>query len=325
MHALCKTLFFTTGTVGLLVLVFLWSALEYGFLKLNHLIDSFLSYKFAGLYLIDFILIPSTIELGQRIHLLKLVITTCIATGSVFLIVLSYLPRVSWQIRSLSMGISIPLFSLICLFWIVLLNGNEVIKSAEKSAIFGFTVIAYVIAVFALWYAIRVKPLRRTRNAVKQTQKPKVNLNPTASPKEASEQELDDSIDEEKASPVPPVENADQDDKENPSNLEVSAEVKTSEPGNEPAQTEEVVEEVVDEDPSIPADVSQDKQSKTELVDNGLAEDIPDTDQADTDVAAVNGEDDESTELEEAQEDSPIKEDLDPSANPEKKEGAKEL
>ena len=173
-----------------------------------------------------------------------------------------------------------------------------------------------------MWYAIRVKPQRRTRNAVKQTQKPKVNLNPTASPKEASEQELDDSIDAEKASPVPPVENADQDDKENAETLEVSAEVKTSEPGNEPAQTEEAVEEVVDEDPSIPADDSQDKQGKTDLIDNGSAEDSPDADQADTDIAAVNGEDDQSTELEEAQDDSPIKEDLDPSANPEKKEGA---
>ena len=174
-----------------------------------------------------------------------------------------------------------------------------------------------------------MKPQRHTRNAVKQTQKPKVNLNPTASPKEASELELDDSIDAEKASPVPPVENADQDDKENAETLEVSAEGKTSESGNESAQTEEAVEEaveeVVDEDPSIPADDSQDKQGKTDLIDNGSAEDSPDADLADTDIAAVNGEDDQSTELEEAQDDSPIKEDLDPSANPEKKEGAKEL
>jgi len=222
------------------------------------------------------------------------------------------------------MGISIPLFTLLSLFWIGLLNGHEVIKTAEKSAIFGFTVIAYVIAVFTLWYAIRPKkPQRPIRNVVKQTQKPKVSLAPKSAPKEASEQELDDSTDAEKVSPVSPVENVDQDDKENAETLEVSAEMKTNEPENEPIETEEVVGEVVDEDPSIPADDRQDKQGKTDLIDNDSDEDSPATGQADT--GAFTGEDDESTELEEALEDSPIKEDLDPSANPEKKEGAKEL
>ena len=55
MHALSKTILFTTGSVGLLVLVFLWSALKYGLFKLNFLSETILNYKFAGFYLTDFL------------------------------------------------------------------------------------------------------------------------------------------------------------------------------------------------------------------------------------------------------------------------------
>jgi hypothetical protein len=160
MHALCKTLFFTTGTVGLLVLVFLWSALNYGLLKLNYLADTFLNYKFAGFFLTEFILLPNHVDPGLKIHLLKIVISSVIAIGSVYLIIISYLPRLSWQLRSLSVGLALPVFTALALFWLTLINGHEVIKNSEKAAIFSFTALTYIVGIFTLWYAMRSKPAK---------------------------------------------------------------------------------------------------------------------------------------------------------------------
>lgn len=160
MHALCKTLLFTTGTVGLLVLVFLWSVLNYGLLKLNYLTDTFLNYKFAGLFLTEFILLPNHVDPGLKIYLLKIVISSVIAIGSLYLIILSYLPKLSWQLRSLSFGIALPVFTALTLFWLTLINGHEVIKNSEKAAIFGFTVLTYLVGIFTLWYAMRPKSVK---------------------------------------------------------------------------------------------------------------------------------------------------------------------
>ena len=140
-----------------MVLVFLWSVLNYGLFKLNYLIDTFLNYKFAGFFLTEFILLPNHADPGLKIHALKIVISSVIATGSVYLIIISYLPRLSWQLRSLSFGLALPLFTALALFWLTLINGHEVIKNSEKAAIFGFTVLTYLVGIFTLWYAMRPK------------------------------------------------------------------------------------------------------------------------------------------------------------------------
>ena len=165
MHALSKTLFFTTGTVGLLVLVFLWSALKYGLFKLNYLIEAVLSYKFAGFYLTEFILLSGDTDPGLKIHTIKLVATAVVGIGSIFLIILSYLPRLSWQLKSLSFAVSILLFSFLTLFWLTLFSGHEIILHREKNAIFGFTVVTYLIGIFSLWYAMRKKTVKTSKKS----------------------------------------------------------------------------------------------------------------------------------------------------------------
>jgi len=160
MHALCKTLFFTTGTVGLLILVFLWSALKYGLFKLNHLIEALLSYQFAGFYLTEFLLFSGDADPGLKIHTIKLVVTAGVGIGSVFLVILSYLPRLSWQLKSLSCGVSILLFSFLTLFWLTLFNGHEIILNREKNTIFGFTLVTYLIGIFSMWYAMKKTPVK---------------------------------------------------------------------------------------------------------------------------------------------------------------------
>ena len=165
MHALSKTLFFTTGTVGLLILVFLWSALKYGLFKLNHLIEAVLSYKFAGFYLTEFLLLSGDTDPGLKIHTIKLVVTAGVGIGSIFLIILSYLPRLSWQLKSLSFAVSILLLSFLTLFWLTLFSGHEIILHREKNAIFGFTVVTYLIGIFSLWYAMKKKPMKNIKKS----------------------------------------------------------------------------------------------------------------------------------------------------------------
>jgi len=164
MHALCKTLFFTTGTVGLLILVFLWSALKYGLFKLNHLIEALLSYQFAGFYLTEFLLFSGDADPGLKIHTIKLVVTAWVGIGSIFLIILSYLPRLSWQLKTLSCAVSILLFSFLTLFWLTLFSGHEIILLREKNAIFGFTVVTYLIGIFSIWYAMKKKTVKKSSN-----------------------------------------------------------------------------------------------------------------------------------------------------------------
>ena len=157
MHSLCKTLFFTSGSVGLLLMVFIWSALHYGLFSLNHLLEALLQHKFAGYTLPEYFFMPEQIGAGERIHYLKIILTILVSAGSTYLIFLSYLSKVSLQIRSLSFAISIHLLTFLGLFWFCLIEGNEVIDKQERLAIFVFTAVTYLSGIFSLWYAVRPK------------------------------------------------------------------------------------------------------------------------------------------------------------------------
>ncbi len=246
MHALSKTLFFTTGSVGLLVLVFLWSALHYGLFKLNFLIDAILNYRFAGFYLTDFLQLAPSLDPGQKAHILKLVISSCIGAGSSFLILLSYLPRISWQLRSLSFVVSPALFTILSLFWICLMNGNEVIKTSEKSAIFGFTAVTYLSAVFLLWYAMRARPSKRSSyNKQSVTPKP-ADLPPkniSAPAKEETEEKSEEATEKEES-------NADSSELEQNKESEKNDD-SASEKIDEPKEDEPKEGEVLEGDESI--------------------------------------------------------------------------
>ncbi|WP_407680569.1 hypothetical protein [Candidatus Chordibacter forsetii] len=100
---------------------------------------------------------PEQISAGERIHYLKIILTILVSAGSTYLILLSYLPKVSLQIRSLSFAISIHLLAFLGLFWFCLIEGNEVIDKQERLAIFVFTAVTYLTGIFSLWYALRPK------------------------------------------------------------------------------------------------------------------------------------------------------------------------
>lgn len=116
-----------------------------------------MQHKFAGYTLPEYFFMPEQLGAGERIHYLKIILTILVSAGSTYLIFLSYLPKVSLQIRSLSFAISIHLLTFLGLFWFCLIEGNEVIDKQERLAIFVFTAVTYLSGIFSLWYAIRPK------------------------------------------------------------------------------------------------------------------------------------------------------------------------
>lgn len=312
MHALSKPLFFTTGSVGLLVLVFLWSALKYGLFKLNYLIDTILNYKFAGCYLTDFLMLSPDLDMGQRVHQLKIIITCCIVTCSLLLIFISYLPRFSWQMRALSIIFSIICFTALSLFWMCLINGSEVIKTSEKSAIFAVTAITYLTGVFSLWYAMRIKSSRRNRKTSQAELSTPAKAPPVKKPagKPAGEDEPEDpkpeegtevkteesDTDTEKVSqdtdekPQETVEEGNQEDLQTEQTENDSDEVETDRSENEQTKPEnsspESDTEEADNTP-VDSEKSEDTIETDESVEDVPLEDIPQaiTDQPDDEPA----------------------------------------
>lgn len=116
-----------------------------------------MQHNFAGYTLPEYFFMPEQLGAGERIHYLKIILTILVSAGSTYLIFLSYLPKVSLQIRSLSFAISIHLLTFLGLFWFCLIEGNEVIDKQERLAIFVFTAVTYLSGIFCLWYAIRPK------------------------------------------------------------------------------------------------------------------------------------------------------------------------
>ena len=299
MHSLCKTLFFTSGSVGLLLMVFIWSALHYGLFPLNHLIEALLQHKFAGYTLPEYFFMPEQVSAGERIHYLKIILTILVSAGSTYLIFLSYLPKVSLQIRSLSFAISIHLLTLLGLFWFCLIEGNEVIDKQERLAIFIFTAVTYLAGIFSLWYALRPK-----RKLVQDFVASKIpNSLPTASetkkktsaPKELDSDVIEDTKESESTSQDKTIESSDDAGKkelENEENLEDNTLEKAVEVVDEsgeqieqdtdgeinPEQTnEEAPQNLEESSESVQAPSSNDEEnmlsSESEIVDEDKVED----------------------------------------------------
>ena len=155
MHSLSKMLFFTTGAVSLLFLVFIWSVLHYGLFSLDHLIHGLINFKLLGYSLPQYLNLSENNGIGRNIHLLKIIASSLILVGSCFCVLVSYLPKVSWQLRATSFVLSFFLLSFLLLFWFRLIEGNQIIEQRQISTLFSITLILYLGGVFGLWYSLR--------------------------------------------------------------------------------------------------------------------------------------------------------------------------
>ena len=173
MHSLSKMLFFTTGAVGLLILVFIWSVLHYGLFSLDHLIHGFINFKLLGYSLPQYLNLSENNGIGRNVHLLKIIASCLVLAGSCFCVLVSYLPKVSWQLRSTSFVLSLFLLSFLLLFWFRLIEGNQIIEQRQISTLFSITLILYLGGVFGLWYSLRAGSHARKINTA--TKKPPVS------------------------------------------------------------------------------------------------------------------------------------------------------
>jgi hypothetical protein len=164
MHSLSKMLFFTTGAVGLLILVFIWSVLHYGLFSLDHLIHGIINFKLLGYSLPEYLNLSKNNGIGRNVHLLKIIASSLILAGSSFCVLVSYLPKVSWQLRTTSFVLSIFLLSCLLLFWFRLIEGDQIIEERQISTLFSITLILYLGGVFGLWYSLRTGGRARNIN-----------------------------------------------------------------------------------------------------------------------------------------------------------------
>ncbi len=204
MHALSKMFFFTTGTVGLLILVFIWSALHYGLLSLDHLIHAIINFKLLGYSLPEYLNFSDTNGIGRNIFLLKITLSSVVVLGSCILVGVSYLPRFSWQLRTISFATSLFLLTLLILFWFRLIEGHHIIASNQRILLFSLTLIFYLGGIFTLWYALRPKSRSRKSTRNEET----VPLNPVVTNqgrKPSSPEENEASNDEQNTDQVEPV------------------------------------------------------------------------------------------------------------------------
>jgi hypothetical protein len=155
MHSLSKMLFFTTGAVSLLFLVFIWSVLHYGLFSLDHLIHGIINFKLLGYSLPEYLNLSENNGIGRNVHLLKIIASSLVLAGSSFCVLVSYLPKVSWQLRTTSFVLSIFLLSCLLLFWSKLIEGDQIIEERQISTLFSITLILYLGGVFGLWYSLR--------------------------------------------------------------------------------------------------------------------------------------------------------------------------
>ncbi len=155
MHSLSKMLFFTTGAVGLLILVFIWSVLHFGLFSLDHLIHGIINFKLLGYSLPEYLNLSENNGIGKNVHLLKIIASSLVLAGSSFCVLVSYLPKVSWQLRTTSFVLSIFLLSCLLLFWFRLIEGDQIIEERQISTLFSITLILYLGGVFGLWYCLR--------------------------------------------------------------------------------------------------------------------------------------------------------------------------
>jgi hypothetical protein len=194
MHSLSKMLFFTAGTVGLLVLVFLWAALSYGLLSLDHLIHSLVHFKIVGLTLPDYFAYFNLNGIGESVSFLKNLMSVLIGVGSFYLIIISYLPKISLQMRFLNFGISLVLLIFLVFFWLRLIEGDEVIAAKDRIIVFILTIISYSLGIVCLWAALRsskrVSNHANKRNQQNSSTSPRVAIQSATELKESTPKEV---------------------------------------------------------------------------------------------------------------------------------------
>ena len=157
MHALSKALFFSTGAVGLLTLVFFGAVIEFNALSLKHFTQALIEFKFLDYSLPEILWLGKADSIADHLLKLKVGLGLIIGFGSLILMIISFLPNLRVQFKFLSFAISLPLLTLLFSFWIKFIHDDRTVSREEKMNLFSITLFSYPSAVFILWYGLHIK------------------------------------------------------------------------------------------------------------------------------------------------------------------------
>jgi hypothetical protein len=157
MHALSKALFFSTGAVGLLTLVFFGAVIEFNALSLKHFTQVMIEFRFMDYSLPEILGLGQPDSITDHLFKLKVGLGLIIGFGSLTLIVISFLPSPRMQFKLCSFAISLPLLGVLFGFWIKFIHDDRTVSREEKMGLFSITLFSYPSAVFIFWYGLHVK------------------------------------------------------------------------------------------------------------------------------------------------------------------------
>ena len=157
MHALSKALFFSSGAVGLLTLVFFGAVIEFNALSLEHFTQVMIEFRFMDYSLPEILGLGQPDSIADHLFKLKVGLGLIIGFGSLTLIIISFLPSPRMQFKLCSFAISLPLLGVLFGFWIKFIHDDRTVSREEKMGLFSITLFSYPSAVFILWYGLHVK------------------------------------------------------------------------------------------------------------------------------------------------------------------------
>ncbi|MEC8044551.1 MAG: hypothetical protein VX130_08165 [Verrucomicrobiota bacterium] len=171
MNSLNRLLFFSLGSIFLLLVPLFWLALTFDYIALENFVLRLSKSKFVGYPIPELLGSPPEENVPDQIHRINLSISVFILSYAVFLIVISYLRGAVLQFKALGCAILIPLFAGVVLFWLRFNAGDHIVSKSEKAELFEFSFysIATCLVLFFFVFRKSKKAVRTNENLAEKT------------------------------------------------------------------------------------------------------------------------------------------------------------
>ena len=155
MNAVNRVVYLYLGSIGLLFLVFIWVAFAMNFTGLDNIFVKLSNTTFAGYYIPELLGSNKKDSIGDMVLCLKISFSLVLVGYSLYFLSLYSIDEYSKRIELLFLGFSIPIVTLVLLFWNKFINDNHIVDAAEKREIFIATASCIIISVicyaFSSW------------------------------------------------------------------------------------------------------------------------------------------------------------------------------
>ena len=171
MNSLNRLLFFSLGSIFLLLVPLFWLALTFDYIALENFVLRLSKSEFVGYPIPELLGSPPGENVPDQIHRINLSISVFVLSYAVFLIVISYLRGAVLQFKALGCAILIPLFAGVVLFWLRFNAGDHIVSKSEKAELFEFSFysIATCLVLFFFVFRKSKQAVRTNENLVEKT------------------------------------------------------------------------------------------------------------------------------------------------------------